>query len=250
MKLERLDLQNFKEGIKLEPGVTPRVFIPSGSKRVEEAPPPPPPVYNEEDIKTAERDGFKKGFLDGVQEGRRQAESEQAEVDRHLVAMAERFSQAITPLFDHYKQMVMALQQDLPKGALAIARKVAGDALEARADAVIADIITRCCQAVMNEPEITITAHESMGDTLERKLKEMTVKLPASTHIIIVRDPNMPKEDCRIEWKQGAMERITNDLWKQMERITNDLSAIAAREATQAMQALEEQLPKPDETHS
>lgn len=242
MKVERFDFRNLADGIEITPIVGAKVFVPTGSPNANQPPPPPPPTYTEEDLKVSEREGFKKGFLDGVQEGRRQAESEQAEVNRQLVAMLQTFVQANAPIFDNYRAMVTKLQADLPRVALAIARKVAGDALGQSADVVISDIVKRCVESIVSEPEITITANESMGDTLERHLKDLSVKLPAYTHIVIVRDPAMPKADCKIEWKQGSMERVTEGLWQQIEKIVSDMSIISTRGAAEQMAALEAQL--------
>lgn len=242
MKLERFDFKNLHDKSNLvlaQPAAIVKVFVPSGTQKVDAPPPPAPPVYKEEDLKKAEHNGYKKGFHEGTQEGRKQVESEQAEVDRRLVEMLEQFVQSVSPLFDHYKKMVVQVQQDVPKAALAIARKVASAALDRNAETVVSDIATRCCETMINEPELSITVHESMGDTLERKLKEMATRLPAATHIVIMRDPAMPAADCRIEWKHGALERVTAQLWQQVEQAVGDMSVIAGRETAEELKALE-----------
>jgi len=250
MKVERFDFRNFSDGVIIDPIVGTKIFVPSGSPNADQPPPPPPPVFSEEDMKSSERDGYKKGFLDGVQDGRKQAESEQATVDSHLVEMQEQFVQSVSPIFADYRKMVLQVQQDVPKIALAIARKIANEALDKNAEVVIGDIAMRCCETMIGEPELTITAHESMGDTLERKLKQMAARMPAATHIIIMRDPAMPHTDCRIEWKQGSMERITAKLWEQIETLVGNMGIIATRETTEDLNKLEAELPKPDETPS
>jgi len=250
MKLERLNYKEITLGEQIEAVAGTKIFIPSRTKPEAEPPPPPPPVFSEEEMKASQLEGYKKGFLEGVQEGRQQAESEQAEVNRQLAGMLEQFVQSVSPVFDNYRQMVLRLQKDLPNVALAIARKVAGDALEKNAEAVISDITMRCCESMINEPELTIVAHESMADTLEHKLQEMAVNLPAVTHIVIVRDPDMPRADCRIEWQNGSMERITTQLWQQVEKAVNNMEIIATRETTAQMEELQAQVSKTNETPS
>ena len=55
----------------------------------------------------------------------------------------------------------------MPNIALAVARKVAGVALQENAEAIISELAMRCCETMVSEPELTIVANEKMGDTLE-----------------------------------------------------------------------------------
>jgi len=154
-----------------------RVFQASGRPKQAQPPaPPPPPVFNEEEMKVAERDGYKKGFLDGTQESRNQAESEQAEVNRQLTGLVDRFSETILPLFNDYSQMLLQLKKDVPAAALAIARKVAGDALNENSHDIITGMAARYCETMMHEPKLTITVRETLADTLEAKLKEQAAR--------------------------------------------------------------------------
>ena len=153
-------------------------FLPTGRSREEVPPPPLLPTFSEEQLKAAERDGYKKGFLEGTEEGRKQAESEQAAVDRKLAETVEKFAKPCRAALRRLPQDGAAASQDVPKVALAIARKVAGNALDENAYAVIEDMALRCCETMIGEPKITITVHESMGDTLQRKLEQVAQKLP------------------------------------------------------------------------
>ena len=48
------------------------------------------------------------------------------------------------PLFDDYRKMAMQLQEQMPKVALAIARKVAGHALDAKCPGRDREMALRC----------------------------------------------------------------------------------------------------------
>lgn len=249
MKLERLDFRELSAGEPINAtGSKSKVFMPSHTRKEEPPPPPPPPTFSEDQMRAAEREGFKKGFMAGELEGRKQTESEQAEVNAKLVAMLDRFTQSITPIFENYRQMVLQLQKDIPAVALAIARKVAAEALQANAATVVTELAMRACESMINEPELTIVAHESFADTLENKLQELAQRLPAATKIIIVRDPAMPLSDCRIEWNNGSLARTTSTLWENVEKAISNMQIIATREATGHMQVLQDQLITTDET--
>ena len=221
-----------------------------GGRRKEEAPPPPPaPTFSEDQLKAAERESYKKGFLEGTEEGRKQAESEQAQTDLALLAAAENFVQTISPLFEDYRKMALQLRQDLPQVALTIARKVAGSALEQNAQAAVEDIALACVQTMIGEPKLAITVHPSLAETLERKLKALSERLHNAAHIVVSKDGAMAPSDCRVEWKYGAMERHTGALWEHIERAVANMRADAERITNVQMEPLQAALPAGNETN-
>jgi len=246
MTLQRFNFQEFGEARAAKSA---KQFLPSGRMREEAPPPPPPPTFTEEQLKNAERDGYKKGFLEGTEEGRKQAESEQASIDRKLTEIVEKFTSRLAPLFNDYRQKALQLKEEMPKMALAVARKVAGPALAENGAKVIEDIAVRACETLFSEPQISIAVPEAMADTLERKLLEIASRLQTATDIVILRDPEMPPADCRIEWHHGVMERNTEKLWQQLEQVIENITATALRDTETEMNALQKQLPPGGESN-
>jgi flagellar assembly protein FliH len=240
MKIERLDFRELAVGGAVEGAAAgSRLFMPSRAKQEEPPPPPPPPTFSEAEMEAAEREGYKKGFLAGEQEGRKQMESIQAGINERLVGMMGSFVSSVSPIFEHYRETLLQLQADMPRAALAIARKVAGDAIDRNAATIISDVAMRSCAQLVHEPELTIVAHESLADTLERQLQELASRLPAATQIVIVRDPAMPISDCRIEWRNGSLARITEELWQNLETAISNIQLIGARDAHARMDVLQ-----------
>lgn len=216
-------------------------FLPTGRKKEEAPPPPPPPpTFSEDELKSAERDGYQKGFIDGIVEGKNQAESTQAEVDRVLSATVEAFSNHLAPMFSIYREMLVQQAKLLPQIAQTIAKKVAGESLTNNAYTSIEEICLRCVNAMMHEPKLLITVHESMAKTLEEKIANATKSTQTSGEITIVGDANIAPPNCRIEWKNGAMIRDTEQLWQQIEQVITSMSASDEREASTLCDQLEQ----------
>ncbi len=225
-------------------GKSSREFLPHGRKREEAPPPPPPPpVFSEEQMKMAERDGYQKGFLDGITEGKKQAESTQADIDRNLSEMVEQFSAHFAPLFGTYRSLLQIQAAQLPKMAHAIAKKVAGDMLMKDSAPLIEEICLRCVQTMLHEPKLTITIHDSMQQTLEKKIRETAAKLQIPSEIQVVGDAHIAPPNCRIEWKNGAMVRDTDSLWQQVEQVVANMIASGEREANAICDAMENPQP-------
>jgi len=249
MKMERFAFKELGHSEENRSPAPIKIFTPSG--RVKESlppPPPPPPTFSEAELKTAERDGFQKGFIEGMADGKRQAENLQAANEAALLAMLAQFTQSLIPLFDDYRKLALQVREDMPKVAFAVARKVAGSSLAENASAVVNDITVRCCESLITEPKITITVHESLGDALEKRLQEVAARLPAATDIIIQRSPELPLSDCRVEWKNGFMERSVEQLLGQLEGVIEDMSATAVRDGAEDIQALHDRMNAPPPT--
>lgn len=244
LKLEPLNLKPLERGSVPAGGRGARMFVPYARPTPpEEA--PPPPSFTEDDLKAAERDGFQKGFHEGVKEGRRQVETEQAAVNEQIAAMAAQFAAANRPLFEHYAHFARLLHAEIPKIALAVAKKVAGPALDQNAHLLVADIATRACDSLMTEPRLTITANEALGDSLETMLQGVASRMPEHTEIVILRDPDIPRTDCRIDWKLGTLDHSVAEVWNKVEKAIENLSATAARDGEMQIQQLEQELSLP-----
>ena len=240
---------NFKEfdaasAANRAPAAGIKPLLPGGRRR--EAAPPSPSSYNEEQLKAAEREAYKKGFLEGTEEGKKQAESEQASIDRKLAETVEKFARSVTPLLSDYRAMALQMKQDMIKVAMGIARKVAGDALAQNSAAEVEAIALRCVETMIAEPRIAITVHESVAASLEKRLQALKEKLQASADIVVVRDAAINPADCKIEWKYGAMERHTGTLWDQIDKAVGTLAAGAAHTAEKHLDAVAAQVANPE----
>lgn len=252
MRIAPFSFKEFDAGVvtapKLRPGLKP--LLPGGRQKEEAPPPPPPPPsYNEEELAAAKQEAYKKGFEAGTQEGRAQAESEQAAAVRTLVEHAEKFVQSITPLMEDYRQFMLQMREDMPRVALTIGKKVAGPALNENAQAVIEQVALACCQTMIAEPKLVVHVHASLAAELEQKLREMAQRMNAASHIIVASNEQMNIADCRIEWQHGQLERSTEQLWAQVERVITDMVESASHTTAQHIEKLETDLnnPSPEE---
>lgn len=237
MKLEPLVLRSFTEGVLPDQSAAGRKFIPLGEKPVEEEV-YVEPTYGEADLKNAEREGFQKGFLEGIKEGHRQAENEQDETNKRVLALADKFQRSLLPMFEDHAAAMRKLQAQLPEISLRIARKVAGAALEDNAHRLLHDVVASCLETMSMEPKLTITVNAALGDKMEHMLQDMASRLPESTHIIIVRDEDMHIADCRVEWKYGSMQHSVQDIWQKVEEMIAGAAHIAAKDREKELSAL------------
>jgi flagellar assembly protein FliH len=246
MRIEPLDFKDFDSGIAIiRPKSQP--FLPGGRRR-SEAPPPPPSIFNETQLKTAEAASYKKGFLDGIEEGKKQQDNEQATNDRLLMDGLECLLNNLTPIFADYRNTIVRAQQDLPKAALAIAKKVAEGALAENSAAAVEATALRCVEIMLGEPKLQITVHESLIEQVKKKVADVATRTELAKDVVVIGQNNLATTDCRMEWKDGALVRNVAKIWEDIARAIEGMSSSAKHEAQTTMDKLQTQLPAADET--
>lgn len=247
MKVVPFSFRDLSEG-EIARTIVGKEFIPSGRTENPQQPEevaPVAPTFSEEDLKNAEREAYKKGFLEGKKEGNIEAQNEQAAIDKQLLEKVDGFAGNIYPLFQSYQSMALLLRQEMPKVAMAVARKVAGEALDANAKAVIEALSLSCLQHMIKEPKFCITVHTSLSATLEKKMGELAASKPDLPAIQVLGNEQLNVADCKIEWAGGAMERNMDVLWQQVEGIISQMSDVAIKEANLELAQLAQALPEP-----
>lgn len=208
-------------------------------KKIEEPEaPPPPPTFSEDELRAAERDAYQRGFLEGTKEGHATAQNEHSEVERILMEGLENFIQSISPVFAQYRSHCQQLKQDMPTLALSIAKKVAGFALSQPSQAVIEAAANQCAQAMISEPEVTVTINSVLADALTEKIKQLSRRETAASNVTVVPDKNIAISNYRIEWKNGSIERQTEKLWEQLDKAIDNMIATIAAEPDEQLELL------------
>ncbi len=216
---------------------------PFATQKKEEEPeaPPPPPTFSEEQLHEAERDAYKRGFLEGTKEGHATAQGEHSEVQRILMEGLENFINSIAPIFDQYRKHCQQIRKDMPPLALAIAKKIAGEALSEPAQYIVDEAAKHCVETLISEPEITILINPRLAEALSFKLKQISGREKYTDNIIIMPEEAMPVSNFRIEWKNGSLERSTEKLWQQTDKAINNMIAAIAGEPEEQLELLNPQ---------
>lgn len=115
----------------------------------------------------------------------------------------------------------MARQQAvMSKLALAIGRKIAGDAVKSDPYESVEEVLRDCLGLIIGQAKIAVTVPAALGAGLRQRIDALRPLLPGFTgEIAVEEEPGMGENDCRVEWKSGYAERDTAKLWSDIETI-------------------------------
>src|SRR5262245_54097413 len=229
VRLEKLVLKSFESAVVGEGVERHRFVLPTfgaDEKKPEAAPPPPPaPTFSESQLKAGEQEGYRRGFLEGTKEGKQQAESEQAGVDRDLTEAVKQVAEQIQQLLTEYNGFARERQAEVPALALAIARKVAGQALDINPLPLIESLAIQCLERLLGEPQILVTVNDRLAPAMENRLITHFAGNSDPGEISIMGDAAMQPTDLRVEWAFGKAERNTEEVWRQVEQLIGQMVA-------------------------
>jgi flagellar assembly protein FliH len=193
------------------PGLVPEV--------AKKAAAPAEPTFSRAELDAAEKRGYDAGHSKGITDGHAQSVTEQTIIDKRLMAATDHLVLQVSKAFGECRAAIEKQQQDVPRLALEIARKIAGEAAKAQPYAAIEQMAAQCIAMLAGTPRVVITVHETLAPSLDRRLKDTITRNDFAGEIVVAGNADMPVEDCQIEWQNGQAERDTASMWAEIARI-------------------------------
>lgn len=230
MQLERFIPPSFDT---VQPGAKTTPFSPKAfgaNKKEAPAAPPPPPSFSEADLKAAEAAGYRKGYVAGELEGKKIAEGELAQLDRNIETTLAPIAEELLSVFRAYNSFVREQAAATPALAMALAKKIAGDALAKDSLPLIEPLARDCVTRILGEASIVVTVHESIATRLEEKLGRYFEHSKEPGNIVIHGDTNVQPTDCTIVWAHGQARMSQDERLQDLQRMVDEIAVNQAHQ--------------------
>jgi flagellar assembly protein FliH len=143
-----------------------------------------------------------RGYGRGLADGRRQAEVEaQTRLAIALDAVAVR-ADALLAEVDRHRAETEALAVEF---ALAMARKLAGDALAREPLAAIAE--AQSFQHLRGVPHLVLRVNDALVEPVDALMRRMARERGFEGRLVILGEPDLAPGDVRLEWADGGIVR-------------------------------------------
>jgi flagellar assembly protein FliH len=140
----------------------------------------------------------------GLQEGRIQAE---AQLQGRLADAMTRLALAAAGLLAQADARDAEREAQAVEVAMLIARKVAGDALDAAPLAGIGEAARTALQHLRGVPHLVVRVHDGLVEEAETLVKRLARERGFEGRLVVLGDPDMAAGDARIEWADGGIVR-------------------------------------------
>ena len=163
-----------------------------------------PNAQNEARDMAAAAEAEVRGFGRGLSEGRAEA---QAQVQARLADALTRLGLAAAVLISQSDERDAERERQAVDFALSLARKIAGDALEARPLAAIGEAAASALQHLRGVPHLVVRVHESLVDDAEALVQRLARERGFEGRLVVLGEPDFAVGDARIEWADGGVVR-------------------------------------------
>ncbi|RZK87804.1 MAG: flagellar assembly protein FliH, partial [Methylobacterium sp.] len=140
----------------------------------------------------------------GIQEGLVQAESQ---IQGRLAAALNHLAEAATALLARADAHEAEREAQAVEVAVLIARKVAGEALDAAPLASIGEAARAALQHLRGVPHLVVRVHDGLVEEAETLVKRLARERGYEGRLVVLGDPDMHAGDARIEWADGGIVR-------------------------------------------
>lgn len=153
-----------------------------------------------ETVARAEAEGYARGLREG------QAMAEQ-QIQARLSDAINRLGLAAAGLIGQSDARDLSREDEAMDFAVALARKIAGEALDAQPLAAIGDAARAALQHLRGVPHLVVRVHESLVDDSEALVKRLARERGFEGRLVVLGEPDLAPGDARMEWADGGVVR-------------------------------------------
>lgn len=175
------------------------------------------PTFSEAQLEDAKAAARKQGYNEGFEAGSAVANQEMLNRERDMKTALEALAERIHETQRGYDHLLSVQSRDINQFVLAIARKIAGEALTTRPDLAIQELINMCLPILMHKPRLVLEANKALVESLQDRLKPMLERAGFEGDVQFRVNDHLEPSDTRLEWNGGYAERNTAALWKEIE---------------------------------
>jgi flagellar assembly protein FliH len=155
------------------------------------------------------------GYARGLAEGRRQAD---AQIAARLQEALARLSAGAGDLLARADADRAALEEEGLALALALGRKLAGEALARQPLAAIGELAREAFGHLRGVPHLVVRVNEGLVDPVDQLMKRLARERGYEGRIVVMGEPDIAPGDARLEWADGGMARELSRLHAEAAR--------------------------------
>lgn len=192
-----------------------------------EEPPAPPPApaftgtfFTQEQIDEIKEKAREEGRLAGLDEGREAAWQEaMVSLEKQNADTLISIDASLKDIFRQSEESAQNAFSTALEFALAVCRKATPAICATNALEEIRSLLEKNLHFLKDEPKISLRLNPFLADKIKPALADLIKKEAYHGKIAVVRDDDLAVGDCRVEWKNGGLEKNLQDVLNHTEEL-------------------------------
>jgi len=148
----------------------------------------------------AEEEGYRRGFSAA------QAEMTAA-AELRIAAATEKVADAMSEISAQLAALEARLEAEAVEVALSISRKLAPGLIAREPIAEIEKLVTEVLAQVRSAPHVVVRIGSDLIEPASARLLKLAEERGYTGRLVLMPEPDLPADDCRIEWADGGVRR-------------------------------------------
>ena len=178
------------------------------------------PVFSSDQLNAAEEKAREEGRQLGLEEGREAAWQEA------MVSLEKQNADILSSIDSSLKNIFAGLEKNAQTSidtaldfAMAVCKKALPALCETNAILEIRDLLEKNLHFLKDEPKISLRLNPFLADQIKPVLTDLVKKEAYGGKIAVIRDDALAVGDCRVEWKNGGLEKNVQDVLNHTEEL-------------------------------
>lgn len=221
MKISKLDLQDLSKNISStqiseETAISTQEtgFIPFGRNDELEN-----PEYTKSQLEATVNEAYQKGLNEGKQIGIQETNQNVLSVEQSSEQKIQRILTSLTAALNEFEQHKVNLKQDMGKLTHHIIKKILKEKIDENFENMILESFEKILPIISQEPKISIIMETTTMAQTQNKIEKIIASNNFTGEIDFIPNPNLSKEDCRVEWNKNGINFDLNEKIKEIDEI-------------------------------
>ncbi|MCR9072086.1 MAG: hypothetical protein NXI18_10230 [Alphaproteobacteria bacterium] len=177
-----------------------------------------PPTFTVEELEAAKAEAYATGRQQGMDDAMAGIEQQ---VARTLDAVFSR----VQKVFEEHRAWTREMETDAVRLGLAVIGRLAPELARDNELPEVEAVIREAFGFLTEQPKVMIRVAKELEEPLSGKVELMASRVGYEGQVVLVGDPDLPVDDCRISWQAGAVERSLDNVWEQIDQIVERVVA-------------------------
>ena len=173
-----------------------------------------PPTFTLEEFEAAKAEAHARGRQEGMDDA-------MAGIEQQVARTLDTVFAQLPKVFQQHDAWVREMEADSVRLANTVMRKLAPEITRARELPEVENVIREAFGFLTEQPKVMIRVAQELDAPLSDKVDLMASRVGYEGQVVLVGDPELPIDDCRISWQAGAVERSLDDVWSQIDDIVS-----------------------------
>jgi flagellar assembly protein FliH len=167
-------------------------------------------TYSEEEMTREKEAAYQKGLMDG------EARAKQS-LEHAISELVDRVAGKLRFLLEKEEERDRLLKETALTTTLAAIKKIWPQVTMNLGQTLVEDTIRQSLELNPLETRIVVRVHDSMLDAVVERLPQLKDSQAFAGKIIVLADDTVAAGDCKVEWADGGLERLSRTLSQQLD---------------------------------